>query len=121
MRSILGAIGAPVAAAPSRSLRHELVTRGRRHAAGWGRVQPGPPGPGRERTPNSAHVEVCRHERDRAGGRLRSLTFHRRGPPEGGGGGPGAGEEHPVNPSPFYILFPLFLLKKKKKYKIQQR
>src|SRR2546427_1114129 len=84
MRSILGAIGAPVAAAPSRSLRHELVTRGRRHAAGWGRVQPGPPGPGRERTPNSAHVEVCRHERDRAGGRLRSLTFHRRDPPEGG-------------------------------------
>src|SRR2546422_11348781 len=77
MRSTLGAIGAPVAAAPSRSraghdrpvgarlLRphsrsagraqgrgrghgaapiHELATRGRRHGAGWGRIQPGPRG-----------------------------------------------------------------------------
>src|SRR2546428_3799327 len=79
MRSTLGAIGAPVAAAPSRSraghdrpvgarlLRphsrsagraqgrgrghgaapiHELATRGRRHGAGWERVQPGPWGRG---------------------------------------------------------------------------
>src|SRR2546425_2695281 len=114
MRSTLGAIGAPVAAAPSRSraghdrpvgarlLRphsrsagraqgrgrghgaapiHELATRGRRHGAGWERVQPGPWG----RDTSGHRMTLMLESRTRR--RRRAAYVSEAGPPGGGAGG----------------------------------
>src|SRR2546422_9127460 len=114
MRSTLGAIGAPVAAAPSRSraghdrpvgarlLRphsrsagraqgrgrghgaapiHELATRGRRHGAGWERVQPGPWG----RDTSGHRMTLMLESRTRR--RRRAAYVSEAGPPGGWAGG----------------------------------
>src|SRR5256712_9267329 len=114
MRSTLGAIGAPVAAAPSRSraghdrpvgarlLRphsrsagraqgrgrghgaapiHELATRGRRHGAGWERVQPGPWG----RDTSGHRMTLMLESRTRR--RRRAAYVSEAGTPRRGGGG----------------------------------
>jgi len=81
-----GAVAAasqPLAAVPPGPGRRADTRTGDARSTTCCRLGAGPArplGPGRERTPNSAHVGVCRHERDRAGGRLclRSLTSHRR-------------------------------------------
>src|SRR3989442_8026482 len=110
MRSTLGAIGAPVAAAPSRSraghdrpvgarlLRphsgsaggaqgrggghgaapiHERATRGRRHGAGWERVQPGPWG----RDTSGHRMTLMLESRTRR--RRRAAYVSEAGPPVG--------------------------------------
>src|SRR2546426_4729064 len=116
MRATLGAIGAPVAAAPSRSraghdrpvgarlLRphsrsagraqgrgrghgaapiHELATRGRRHGAGWERVQPGPWG----RDTSGHRMTLMLESRTRR--RRRAAYVSEAGPPRGWGAGGG--------------------------------
>src|SRR2546428_10202205 len=127
MRSTLGAIGAPVAAAPSRSraghdrpvgarlLRphsrsagraqgrgrghgaapiHELATRGRRHGAGWERVQPGPWG----RDTSGHRMTLMLESRTRR--RRRAAYVSEAGAPRGWAGGEKGGTERINFPRP---------------------